>query len=104
MASKVMPNLITSNKLVYLDDRSITSYTIPIKKLKIRKNYGVALVGAWKDLFLIFYISDASNSDVYITKIAGFDNNHNATISTDGTNITINFNYTPWYGISILPL
>ena len=87
----------------YVDRTSGKTYEIPLSKLKSNHDYGLALVSAWRDLFLLFYISNSN--DLLIKNIGGF-NNYTATASYDSSTdkITITFNSTIWDGISVLPL
>ncbi len=88
---------------IFATTSSETTYSIPFEKFKVHRDYGVALVSAWKDLFLIFFIA---NNTVAITKLGGLDNSHTATISWNESTqaIEITFSYTVWGGITILPM
>lgn len=88
---------------MFITKTSGTTYSIPLEKFQVNRNYGVALVGAWKDLFLIFFIG---NNTAGITKLGGFDNSNTATISWNEStqSVEITFSYTVWDGITILPL
>ena len=102
MAEGNEPRPFSNEMVMYTDRESKTVYTIPMSKLFIHRTYGLALVSAWKVMFLLFYISNSP----MIIKLAGIDSsttNFNATVTTDDTNITITLNYTAWDGISILP-
>ena len=83
---------------IYTDKESKTVYNVPLSFLQQRHAYGCALVGAWDDLFLLFYESHPK-----ITYIAG-THHQTATVTVDNGVFTITFSGTVWEGISVLPL
>lgn len=86
-------------KLTYTDTSNGTAYAIPIEKLRIRRDFGIALVGAWKSLFVIFFNSDNTCAIYRLWS----DNNMTATIAYSSGNVTITFSATVWGGITVIP-
>ena len=84
---------------IYTDKESKTVYNIPLSFLQQRHNFGCALVGAWDDLFLLFYLQN----DPKIIHIAGV-HQQIATVTANNEVFTITFSGTVWDGISVLPL
>lgn len=84
---------------IYTDKESKTVYNIPLSFLQQRHNFGCALVGAWDDLFLLFYLQN----DPKITYIAG-THHQTATVTVNNGVFTITFSGMVWEGISVLPL
>ena len=82
---------------IYVDKASVKTYTIPLSRLQINHGYGMAIVGAWKNFYVLYYVS----SEPFITKICG---EYTCTVTLDGSNLILTFNENVWDGISILPL
>lgn len=91
------------DSIIYTDPNSSDTFTIPIKRLCVRRTYGIAIVTAWNCIYGLFYINN--NSDITIKKILTARNDDGASVKYDtiNQNIIIKFSSKRYGGISILP-
>jgi hypothetical protein len=99
--SELNSNKITIDDVLYMDRLSATQYTIPLASLQKHRDYGMALIGAWRSLFLLFFVSN--NPGVAKLGDVG-QGGSTCTASLSGDNIILTFSNTVWDGITVLPL
>ena len=92
---------LTQKQNRYVDNTATNTFSIPISAINQNHSYGVALVGAWKEIYLLFFVAEANNCT--ITKLSS-TTSQTCTISNTATTITLTFSGTVWDGITIMPL
>lgn len=94
-------SIIKNQSDIYTDTTESSTYIVPMSALMKRRRYGVAIMGAWKDLFAVFFI----HSGPLVTRLTDNIEISCTVESVDNTeNLKFTFNRTVYGGISILPL
>lgn len=94
-------SIIKNQGEIYTDTTESTTYIVPMSALMKRRFYGMAIMGAWKELFAVFFLLTGP-SVVRLTNNTGMSCTVEQYENTQ--NLKFTFGSTVWGGISILPL
>ena len=94
-------SIIKNQSDIYTDTTESSTYIVPMSAFMKRRMYGMAIMGAWKDLYVVFFLL----TDPFVTRLTN-NTGMSCTVERDGDtqNLKFTFGSTVWGGISILPL